>query len=66
MDRFEVATHAEVLRDAGIRVAMIATREQVAGSTSFTETVARNRGVDVRVFNDVESGYEWLQRPDAG
>jgi hypothetical protein len=61
MNRFDVANHAHVLRDAGIRMAMIATPQQIGGAISFAETVARNRGVDIRVFTDVAPAMVWLE-----
>jgi hypothetical protein len=61
LDRFEVASYAQILRDAGIRVAMIARKDQINGPVSFTETVARNRGIDMFIFEDYQTASEWLQ-----
>jgi hypothetical protein len=36
--------------------------EHSAKSMGFAETVARNRGIDVRVFSAVQEAKDWLRR----
>lgn len=40
--------------------------EPVLDRKKFGETVAVNRGVMVRVFNNMEEAEHWLDNPDAG
>jgi hypothetical protein len=46
------------------RVAFVDTNpEHDFANMQFAETVAVNRGVNVRVFRDVPSAVEWIRRP---
>ncbi len=43
----------------GMRVAIVATPDK-RDESSFFETVARNRGVNVRIFNSPDTALAWL------
>jgi|SRR5436853_2895970 hypothetical protein len=60
IDAFDVATS---LRDYGLESVKIAFYEQEAAineTTIFPETVAANRGLRLRVFDDIEKAKAWL------
>ena len=58
-DKFEMGRHAVVFAQHGIKVAVVATPDQL-DPERFGEVVARNRGVNIRLFTDVEAAEEWL------
>lgn len=67
-DNYEFsATHGTVLGGLrSVRIAVVVAPEHVADSV-FSETVARNRGTDLRVFVEPEAARMWLRgsRPGA-
>lgn len=61
------ATHGEEFPETWrLRIALLVSREQYA-DWAFFETVARNRGTDLRVFVDANAARTWLTeaRPPA-
>jgi hypothetical protein len=63
LDRYEAAsflssqTAQQALR---IKAIALAGKEPLIDATRFGETVARNRGVNGRVFSDLDEAIEWL------
>jgi hypothetical protein len=58
--RFQVIQHAEVTRDIALKTAILARDEQVLPD-KFAETVAINRGINLRVFTDIDAAKRWLE-----
>ncbi len=63
VDVFDVVSKASVGVAPGIRrIAFVDTNpEHRSSNIRFAETVAVNRGVNVRVFPDVASAVEWIR-----
>jgi len=59
MDRFSVAKEVSEVWDRDVRMAVLG-MERLRVSDNFGETVARNRGVDLRVFFSLEAAVAWL------
>ena len=49
------------LRGRGLQKAAIVDRERPGETYRFFETVARNRGFNVRIFEDTDRAVEWLR-----
>ena len=47
----------------GLTVAFIDLRPDHASENRFGETVSRNRGCNIRVFNDINDARDWLTEP---
>lgn len=60
MDAYEVMAQAHNVGFAGIRIAFVDRHPEQMDSNLFNETVARNRGISVRVFATVKEAEEWL------
>lgn len=58
-DRYFLGDKAQILSRRRLKVATVATRRQI-DPQKFAELVARNRGVDLRAFTNVEDAEEWL------
>lgn len=59
------ASHVSVLPSiATLRIAIV-TRQEHVEEARFAETVARNRAVNVRVFQDREEACRWLASREA-
>jgi len=58
---FEVTSRfSEMTRGLSVRVAHYDTHADHAQDNAFGETVARNRGVELRTFSDENSALNWL------
>lgn len=63
LDRYEVATFLSsqtAQQPLRIKAIAIAGKEPLIDPARFGETVARNRGVNGRVFFDLDEAIEWL------
>ena len=58
-DRFHIAVYAAKNLEHDVRIALLAREDQIM-PCRFLETVARNRGLDLRVFFDHEEAVAWL------
>lgn len=58
-DKFQMGVHAAIFAQYGIKVAVVVTPDQL-DPERFGELVARNRGVNVRVFTEVHAAETWL------
>ena len=59
VELYELITQAEdALRQ--LRIAFVDRRADHAESNRFAETVARNRGLVVKIFEDTEAAAHWL------
>jgi len=60
MDRYQVAVSGQRMAGKLTRVALV---RQEGGSPldRFTETVARNRGVNLKLFNEIDEAVAWLK-----
>jgi hypothetical protein len=58
-DRYFLGERSEVFALHRLKVAVVATREHI-DPEKFAELVARNRGVNVRVFTELQAAVEWL------
>ena len=65
IDIYDIVNAASVgVAPAIRRVAFVDTNaEHRFSNMKFAETVAVNRGVNVKVFRDVPSAVEWIRRP---
>lgn len=61
LDVYEVAAGLVALGFARIRIAFVDLQLDELPMMLFAETVARNRGIDGRVFRDVATAEAWLQ-----
>ncbi len=57
--RFQAGERMVIFSEQGIKVAVVASPELVEPGR-LAELVARNRGVDVRVFMELAEAKEWL------
>ena len=57
--RFQVIQYAEKTRDIALKTAILGREDQVLPD-KFAETVAMNRGINLRVFTDLEEAKNWL------
>ena len=57
---FQVIQHAEVTRDIALKTAILAREDQVLPDR-FAETVAVNRGINLRIFTDIAEAKRWLE-----
>jgi hypothetical protein len=69
LDRFRVAEYAATKRHQIGRLALL-NREDVVLPDNFVENVAVNRGMDMKIFTDLEEAELWLSKsalskPDA-
>jgi hypothetical protein len=60
MDRFQVVIYGLKIRGAIRRLAIVGRREDILPDR-FAETVAFNRGIDMKVFADVAEAERWLK-----
>jgi len=58
-DRYYLGERSHIFARHGLKLAFVATREQIDPQL-FGEMVARNRGVNARVFTDLQAAEEWL------
>ena len=61
-ERFKVAEYGATKRDRIERLALL-NREDVVLPDNFVENVATNRGMDMKVFTDLEEAIRWLNKP---
>jgi hypothetical protein len=59
IDRYFLGESSQVFALHRLKVAVAATREQI-DPQKFGELVARNRGVNIRVFTEFHAAEEWL------
>lgn len=59
IDKYFLGENAQIFARHGLKIATVL-RSELIDSQKFGETVARNRGVNVRVFADVPSAKSWL------
>jgi hypothetical protein len=59
VDRYFLGGEAQIFKRYNLQVA-IACRPEHLDEKKFVEIVARNRGVNLRVFTNVEDALEWL------
>ena len=60
MDRFHTALYGIKLRKEKIKTAMLAD-DRIVLPDKFFESVARNRGIRIRVFTDEDQAVAWLE-----
>lgn len=60
MNRFEIARYGAVTIPHSVKIAMLARRDQIS-TDNFFENVARNRGVTVTVFSEIDKAIRWLR-----
>ena len=60
LDRFEAATYGQGIKDTVSRMAVVGPPGLVL-SGPFFENVARNRGLNLRVFLDMDKAVGWLK-----
>lgn len=65
VDRFNVGQYGASTIPREVRIAML-TREDLPLPDRFFEVVARNRGLRLTVFFDVDKALDWLGGPEAG
>jgi hypothetical protein len=59
VERFLLGEKTQVFAFYGIKVAFVDRPERI-DPQKFGELVARNRGVDIRIFPDLQAAKEWL------
>jgi hypothetical protein len=59
VERFLLGEKTRVFAFHGIKVAFVDRPERI-DPQKFGELVARNRGVDIRIFSDLQAAKEWL------
>lgn len=60
LERFELGLHFAVTWDPGVRCAVVVTPESLP-DRQLLEVVARNRAVDVRLFDALSKACAWLE-----
>jgi hypothetical protein len=60
LDRFEVGQYGEGTIPQTVKIAMLGRNEQILPDRFF-ETVARNRGVNLLLFTEVDDALKWLK-----
>jgi hypothetical protein len=60
-DRFETGAYGGLKIPGGVKIAMLGRGDQISPD-NFFETVARNRGVNVTVFTEIDAALEWLKK----
>ena len=58
MERYEVGVKAATLFRYKLKVAVVYKTEEI---NRFAETVAFNRGMNVKIFNTKEEAISWLE-----
>jgi hypothetical protein len=61
MDRFDVAQYGSEKIERSIRIAMLGREDQVLPD-KFFENVAVNRGMDLKLFTDIDEAVGWLKQ----
>ena len=64
LDVYEIAAGLVALGFSRIRIAFVDLQLEELPMMLFGETVARNRGIDGRVFRDIASAAAWLESSD--
>src|SRR5262249_3279963 len=59
MDKYNLGEKSHIFASRTKKVATVVTKEQF-DVDSFGETVARNRGVNLRTFTDFQTAEKWL------
>jgi hypothetical protein len=59
MDRYQVAVSGQRMAGKLTRVALVR-QEEGSPLDRFTETVARNRGVNLKLFSEIDEAVAWL------
>jgi hypothetical protein len=57
--RFQVAVNGQKLHGKILRIALVRSRER-ANADRFFETAAVNRGINLRLFADIDEATRWL------
>jgi hypothetical protein len=60
MNRFDIAQYGAVTIPSSLKIAMLGRRDQLLPD-NFFENVARNRGVTVTVFSEIDKAIRWLK-----
>lgn len=60
MGRFQVVEYGQIARGTISRLALVGRTEDTLPD-NFVENVAANRGVNLRVFTDIDEAVEWLR-----
>ena len=60
LDRYQVAVYGDKMVGKVSRMALVRTQE-TAPPDRFTETVARNRGMNLKIFTNIDQAIEWLK-----
>ena len=60
IDSFESGSFVAEMAPLGLKIAVTCNLEGKA-DTEFWETVAVNRGAEIKIFDDIESAEEWLR-----
>ncbi len=61
LDRFESGRYGALMIPRNFKIAMLGSKDQISPD-NFFQTVARNRGVNLKVFSEIENALEWLMR----
>lgn len=59
-DRFDVGEYAALTTPPSVKIAMLGREDQILPD-KFFETVARNRGLMLALFSDVDEAIQWLK-----
>jgi hypothetical protein len=60
LDRFQVAVYGRKVIGKVLRLALVRPQER-AHADRFTETAGRNRGINIRLFSDMDEAAAWLK-----
>lgn len=61
LDRFESGRYGALTIPRTFKIAVLGRADQISPD-KFFQTVARNRGVNLKVFSEFEETLEWLKR----
>jgi len=61
INRFNVAEYGGMTIPSSVKIAMLGRVDQILPD-NFFENVARNRGVSVTVFHEIDKAIEWLTK----
>lgn len=65
VDLYDLGSRLHELGMQGLKVAMVNESYDFGITTKFLETVARNRGQNLRAFDQLEAAVAWLKEPSA-
>lgn len=60
LDTYEFISQADISDFVKIKIAFMDRHPEQANTNLFGETVARNRGIQARIFTDLQEAAQWL------